>query len=127
MKPTDAELEILDLLWELGSASVREIHSKLSERRDLFYTTTLKTMQLMVEKGLLTRDTSLRSHIYKPAIARKIVEKSLIDKLAGIAFKGSASKLVLSALGHANPSKKEIEEIKSLLEKLDKDEDSGNH
>jgi predicted transcriptional regulator len=122
IKPTDSEIEILDLLWQTGPASVRDIHSKLSEKRDLYYTTTLKTMQLMTEKGFLTRDTTQRSHIYHVNIKKEDVEKNLIEKLANSVFKGSAGQLIMSALGHSTPSKDELKEIKALIEKLDQDE-----
>ena len=124
IKPTDSELEILNIIWEKGPSSVRDIHSILSEKRDLYYTTTLKTMQLMAEKGLLSRDTTQRSHIYHVNINKSDVEKNLIDKLANTVFKGSASQLIMSALGHSKPSKVELEEIKSLIEKLDQNEDA---
>ena len=124
IKPTDSELEILNIIWEKGPSSVRDIHSILSEKRDLYYTTTLKTMQLMAEKGLLSRDTTQRSHIYHVNINKSDVEKNLIDKLANTVFKGSASQLIMSALGHSKPSKIELEEIKSLIEKLDQNEDA---
>ena len=122
VKPTDSELEILNLLWEKGPSSVRDVHNILSLKRDLFYTTTLKTMQLMTEKGLLTRDTTQRSHIYHVNINKADVEKNLINKLANSVFKGSASQLIMSALGHSKPTKDELEEIKALIEKLDQDE-----
>jgi len=124
VKPTDSELQILNLLWEKGPSSVRAIHNVLAEERDLYYTTTLKTMQLMAEKGLLSRDTTQRSHIYRVNIKKRDVEKNLIDKLANSVFKGSASQLILSALGHSKPNKDELEEIKALIEKLDQNEDA---
>ena len=104
-KPTDSELEILDLLWQNGPSSVRDIHKSLAEKRDLYYTTTLKTMQLMAEKGLLSRDTKQRSHIYHVIIDKKDVEKSLLEKLANSVFRGSASQLIMSALGHSKPTR----------------------
>ena len=122
-KPTDSELQILNFLWEKGPSSVRAVHSALSEKRDLYYTTTLKTMQLMSEKGMLTRDTTQRSHIYHVNIKKNDVEKNLINKLANTIFKGSASQLIMSALGHSKPSKDELEEIKALIKKLDQNED----
>lgn len=123
IKPTDSELQILNFLWENGPSSVRDVHSALSEKRDLFYTTTLKTMQVMAEKSMLSRDTTQRSHIYHVSINKEDVEKNLIDKLANTIFKGSASQLILSALGHSKPSKDELEEIKALIKKLDQNED----
>ena len=124
IKTTDSELEILDLLWQNGPSSVRDIHSLLSQKRERYYTTTLKTMQLMHEKGMLDRDTSQRSHVYSVKINKDDVEKSLIDKLANSVFKGSAGQLIMSALGHSTPSKEELEEIKALINKLDQNENS---
>jgi len=123
-KPTDSELQILGILWRSGPSSVRQIHNNLAAKRDLYYTTTLKTMQLMVEKGLLSRDTTQRSHIYHVIINKKDVEKNLLDKLADSVFRGSASQLIMSALGHSKPSSEELEEIKALIEKLDQNEHS---
>ena len=123
VKPTDSELQILNFLWENGPSSVRAVHSTLTEKRELYYTTTLKTMQLMSEKGMLTRDTTQRSHIYHVNIKKNDVEKNLINKLANTIFKGSASQLIMSALGHSKPSKDELEEIKALIKKLDQNED----
>jgi len=122
IKPTDSELEILALLWEHGPSSVRDIHSQLSTKRDLYYTTTLKTMQLMTEKGILSRNTTQRSHIYYVIIEKKDVEKNLIEKLANTVFEGSASQLIMSVLGNSTPSKSELEEIKALIEKIDSNE-----
>lgn len=126
VKPTDSELQILNLLWENGPSSVRDVHNLLSEERDLYYTTTLKTMQLMVDKGLLSRDTTQRSHIYDVNIKKKDVEKNLINKLANAVFKGSASQLIISALGHSKPSKDELEEIKALIDQLDTKDNEGD-
>ena len=126
VKPTDSELQILTVLWEKGPSSVRDVHNILSEERDLYYTTTLKTMQVMVDKGLLTRDTTQRSHIYDAKIKKKDVEKNLIEKLAGAVFKGSASQLIISALGNSKPSKDELEEIKALIDQLDQEENEGD-
>lgn len=121
-KPTEAELEILKTLWEYGPSSVREVHDKLAGSKEVFYTTTLKTMQVMATKGLLLRDTSQRSHIYSPAIRQQDVQKKLMDNLINTAFSGSAAKLVISALGNSKPSQEELDQIRSLLEKYNGDE-----
>lgn len=121
-KPTEAELDILKVLWHNGPSSVREVHDQLAIARDIFYTTTLKTMQVMASKGLVIRDTSQRSHIYSAAIRQSEVEKKLIDSLVNSAFNGSAAKLVISALGQTKPTGKELEEIRALLNKYDKNE-----
>jgi len=123
IKPTIAELEILTHLWENGPSSVRDVHSQLSESRDVFYTTTLKTMQVMLNKGLLHRDTSERAHIYSPTVEKSDIERSLLDGLRASIFRGSTAKLIISALGHDRPSHEELEEIKALIHKM---EDDGN-
>lgn len=122
-KPTDSELEILQLLWEIGPMTVREVNEKLNKERKLGYTTTLKMMQIMTEKGLLTRDTGERSHIYSPLIQSEEVQSSMLDHLLKTVFKGNRSRLVLQALGQHNASPEEISEIKSMIEKLEDKED----
>jgi BlaI family transcriptional regulator, penicillinase repressor len=110
VKPTDAELEILHILWNNGANSVRFVNERLSETKEIVYTSTLKTMQVMLEKGLLTRDDSARQHIYAPALLDKFVEN---------AFKGSAMQMVMQALGNHEASDAELNEIKALIEKLE--------
>jgi len=121
-KPTEAELEILSVLWSKGPSTVRTIHELLAKHRDVFYTTTLKTMQLMTDKGLLTRNTKQRSHVYQANIKQKQVAKSILDKLVNTVFSGSTSQLIVSALGQGTPSKEELKEIKLLIEKLHRDD-----
>jgi predicted transcriptional regulator len=118
-KPTEAELEILSLLWELKEASVRQIHERLSETKDTGYTTTLKIMQIMHAKGMVSRDEENRSHIYKPATNQKETQKSLLKNLVTTAFGGSAQRLVMQALGQENPSKVELDEIRAFLDQLE--------
>ncbi|UZD21118.1 BlaI/MecI/CopY family transcriptional regulator [Algoriphagus halophytocola] len=118
-KPTESELEILSLLWEMKQASVRQIHEKLAETKDTGYTTTLKTMQIMHTKGMLTRNESQRTHIYSPATNQKETQKSLLKNLVTTAFGGSAQKLVMQALGQENPSKEELDEIRAFLDQLE--------
>jgi len=118
-KPTEAELEILSLLWELKEVSVRQIHERLSETKDTGYTTTLKIMQIMHAKGMVSRDEENRSHIYKPATNQKETQNSLLKNLVTTAFGGSAQKLVMQALGQENPSKIELDEIRAFLDQLE--------
>ena len=122
IKPTASELEILTILWEAGPSSVREVHEQLSAKRDVFYTTTLKTMQVMTDKGLLDRDTSQRAHVYQPAIKRESVERNLIQGLSSSLFKGSTARLVISALGHEKPTAEELSEIRKLIDQMDDDD-----
>lgn len=118
-KPTESELEILSLLWELKEASVRQVHERLAETKVTGYTTTLKTMQIMHAKGMVTRDEENRSHIYKPATNQQDTQNSLLKNLMSTAFGGSSKKLVMQALGQDNPSKDEIDEIRAFLDQLE--------
>ena len=120
LKPTDSELEILQVLWEKENATVREVHEALSETKDCGYTTTLKLMQIMFEKGLVLRDDSSRTHIYRANVSREKTQKQLMDKMVDALFSGSHSQLVMQALGSHTPSKKELEEIQQLLDSLKK-------
>lgn len=118
-KPTESELEILSLLWEMKEASVRQVHERLAETKDTGYTTTLKTMQNMHAKQMVSRNESQRTHIYSPATNQKDTQKSLLRNLVTTAFGGSAQKLVLQALGEENPSKEELDEIRAFLDQLE--------
>ncbi|MEM9830773.1 MAG: BlaI/MecI/CopY family transcriptional regulator [Bacteroidota bacterium] len=118
-KPTEAELEILQVVWRLEAATVRDVHDELVQQRDIGYTTTLKNMQNMVQKGLLVRDESAKSHIYSTNIPQEKTQKLLIDRLLETAFGGSAGRMVLQALGHRKTSQEELEQIKALIEKLE--------
>jgi BlaI family penicillinase repressor len=118
-KPTESELEILSLLWQLKKATVREIHEKLAESKDTGYTTTLKLMQIMHAKGLVSRDDASRTHIYFPSVDEKATQKGLVNNFMHAAFGGSAKNLVMQALGQGNPSKEEIEEIRAFLDQLE--------
>jgi predicted transcriptional regulator len=118
-KPTESELDILKVLWEKGPSTVREVNETLSQEKETGYTTTLKLMQIMAQKGIVTRDESSRTHVYKPAIEQKNVQHTLLNKLVDAAFSGSASQLVMQALGQGKTSKAELEEIKKLIEQLE--------
>ncbi|MDR7131206.1 putative transcriptional regulator [Algoriphagus sp. 4150] len=118
-KPTESELEILSLLWEMKKASVRQIHERLAETKDTGYTTTLKTMQNMHAKGMVSRNETQRTHVYSPATNQRDTQKSLLKNLVTTAFGGSAQKLVLQALGEENPSKEELDEIRAFLDQLE--------
>ena len=120
IKPTDAELEILQTLWKEGPSTVRSVNEKLNEKREIGYTTTLKMMQLMTDKGILTRDESNRTHIYTAKISEESIQKNLLDRLMETAFGGSAMKLVMQALGNKKTSKEELEQIKNLINKIEK-------
>ncbi len=122
IKPTESELEVLQVLWDLGPSSVREVNEFLNGKREIGYTTTLKIMQIMAEKGLVTRDTSKRTHIYSASTKQGETQSFLLSEFLQSAFQGSAKKLVLQALGNHSTTKAELEEIKSLIEKLENEE-----
>ncbi len=118
-KPTEAELEILQILWDSGPTTVRFVNDKLNLKKEVGYTTTLKIMQIMTEKNLLARDEENKSHIYSAVYKKDETQKVLLDKFLESAFGGSASKLVLQALGNRKTSKKEIEEIRKFLDEIE--------
>ena len=121
IKPTEAELDILALLWDLGPSSVRIINDELNKIRRVGYTTTLKQLQIMHEKHLVSRISDGRTHIYTASRGKEETQNQLLDRLMDAAFGGSASKLVMQALGNHKSSKKELEEIKALIKKLEED------
>ncbi|MEZ4994559.1 MAG: BlaI/MecI/CopY family transcriptional regulator [Saprospiraceae bacterium] len=118
-KPTEAELDILAILWQNGASSVREVHALLSEQRDVVYTTTLKTMQVMTEKGYLKRDTSNKTHIYQAAIQPEMLREDMVDKVVNTVFAGSPLQLVLHALGNKPTSSEDLDQIKKMIEDLE--------
>ena len=120
LKPTESELEILTILWDKEKATVREVHEELSKNKDSGYTTTLKLLQIMFEKGLVTRDDSNKTHIYEPAITKQKTQKQFLDKMINTLFAGSSTQLVLQALGNQKASKDELEEIQKYLDNLKK-------
>lgn len=120
IKPTESELEILQVLWSKGTASVREVHEELSRTKEAGYTTTLKLMQIMHEKGLVKRDDSIKTHIYQPAVSREKTQKHLLGKMINTVFGGSTTQLVMQALGNHKASPDELEEIQQLIENLKK-------
>ena len=119
LKPTESELLVLQLLWNLGPSSVRTINDELNKTKNTGYTTTLKIMQIKAEKGLVTRIKDGRNHIYSAAVEQQAAQRQLLDKLLNGVFGGSASKLVMQALGNHDASKKELDEIKKYIEELE--------
>lgn len=122
VKPTDSELEILQVLWNKGACTVREVNEALSAERgeEVGYTTTLKLMQIMHEKGMVERDTTSRTHIYKAVVSRERTRGNILNKVIDTVFNGSASQLVMQALSNGKSSKEEIEQIRKYLDQLDK-------
>ena len=123
IRPTDSELEILQLLWKQGPSTVREINDLLNTDQDknTGYTTTLKIMQIMFEKGLVTRDDSQRTHIYTAAVREGKIQSALLDRFLNAAYKGSASKLALQLLGNHKTTPDELAAIKALIDQLEKE------
>jgi BlaI family transcriptional regulator, penicillinase repressor len=117
-RPTESELEILQILWEKGPATVRDVHEVIESNRDIGYTTTLKIMQIMTDKGLLQRDTSQRSHLYNTAFEREDIEGDMLNKMIQNLFSGSASRMVIGALSQKRLTEKEIGEIRDYLNQL---------
>jgi BlaI family transcriptional regulator, penicillinase repressor len=118
-RPTAAELEILNVIWTHGPSTVRFVNDKLNGEKPVGYTTTLKIMQIMAEKGLLKRDESQRSHLYNAAAPQGQVQKLLLDRLLEQAFGGSAPKLVMQALGGHKATHEEIARIRALLDSME--------
>lgn len=122
IKPTESELEILQILWQKGLATVREVHEELSKTKDAGYTTTLKLMQIMHEKGIVKRDDSMRTHVYQSAVNKERTQKHLLSRMIDNLFGGSPTQLVIQALGDEKhkASPEELEKIQALLDSLKK-------
>jgi predicted transcriptional regulator len=115
-RPTDRELTILRILWDNGPSTVRQVNEAMNQDKNTGYTTTLKLMQIMTEKGLLLRDNSQFKHIYRPALTEEKAQKQLVGDLLEKAFSGSAEKLVMRALSAKKVSAKELASIKKMLD-----------
>ena len=120
-RPTDAELEILQVLWTEGPSTVREVYRRLNAERETGYTTVLKLMQIMTEKGLLERDTSVRPQVYRPARSEGHTQRQLMRDLVERAYRGSPGALVLQALSAKRATPEERRKIRELLDKLEED------
>ncbi len=119
-KPTEGELEILQVLWVNGKATVREVHENILKYKEAGYTTTLKLMQIMFEKGLVCRDDSSKTHIYTANVSREKTQNQFLGKMINSLFGGSSTQLVMQALGNHSPNKQELDEIQALLDNLKK-------
>ena len=119
--PTEAELEILKVLWERGPSTVRAVFQDLNERRRTGYTTVLKLMQIMSDKALLTRDESVRPQVYRPARTRLQTQRMLVSDVLDRAFGGSPGKLVMQALSAKRTTPRELREIRELLDRLEEE------
>ena len=120
-RPTDAELEILSVLWTRGACTVREVYEEINGTKPTGYTTVLKLMQIMTEKGLVTRNEQERAHVYEAAMAREETQRQLIGELLNRAFDGSAASLVMQALSAKKSSRAELARIREMLDDLEGD------
>src|SRR5580698_9180715 len=122
-RPTDAELEILRVLWDLGPSTVRDVHTALEQKREIGYTTVLKLMQIMAAKGLVERDETARAHVYKARVAREQTQRQMVGDLLDRAFGGSAAKLMMQALSGRKASAEEIAQMRQMLADFEKDKE----
>jgi BlaI family penicillinase repressor len=118
--PTDAEVEILRILWERGSSTVREVHNDISRRKPVGYTTVLKQMQVMLQKGLLVRSDRFRSHLYEPAQTQTETQRQLAGSMLKQVFDGSARQLLQSALAGRKVDRRELQEIRDVLNEYER-------
>ena len=118
-RPTDAELTTLRILWKLGPSTVKDVYQELTQTRDMAYTGALRILQVMFEKGLVLRDETERSHVYRPAHSKGVMQKGIVSDLLEKAFMGSATDLVVTALKAGRVSPKEKAEILAILSKED--------
>jgi len=121
MKPTDSELEILQVIWHHGPVSVRFVNDELNRKKQVGYTTTLKLMQIMTEKGLLKRSEEGRKHIYNVVLKESVAKNLLLDKFVQTTFGGSAMDLVMQALGNHQTTQDELADLKALIDKIERD------
>ncbi len=119
-RPTDAELEILSVLWRNGPSTVRDVHAAINALKPTGYTTVLKFLQIMIDKSLVRRDESERAHVYEARFGQEQTQRQLLDDLLERAFEGSASKLVMQALSSEKATTEELAEIKRLLKKAER-------
>ena len=122
-RPTESELEILQVLWQYGPSPVRFVNDELNKQREVGYTTTLKLMQIMVDKGLAARNTDSRTHIYSAAVSEADTQQHLLNRFVDRTFRGSATKLVMQALGSHKASEEELDEIKALIKQMEDNKD----
>lgn len=125
IRPTESELEILQVLWSEGPCTVRLVHEKLNgdRQKEVGYTTTLKFMQIMLEKGLLARDESQRTHIYRALVEESAIRQGLLQRFVDTAFRGSASQLMIELLGQHQTDAQELEAIRQLIDRIEQEGD----
>ncbi len=126
LQPTSSELAVLQILWQNGPSTVRQVHDLLAQEKDIRYTTTLKTMQVMHSRGFIRREISGQQHIYQAAIAQEDTQKALLDNFLHRTFGGSALKLVLKALGTYEASQEELNQLKQVIAQKEKQKSKDN-
>lgn len=119
-EPTPFELEVLQVLWEHGPCNVRFVNDQLNTKKDVAYTTTLKIMQIMHDKGLLLRDNSAMTHIYMPAVKEEATKNAMLNRFVNAVFGGSPTDLMVQLMGGKKPSKDELKILKDMIKKYDK-------
>src|ERR1700744_5733202 len=120
IKPTESELEILQVMWRMGQCTVRDVHEELAKNKDAGYTTTLKLMQIMHDKGMVERDTTAKTHLYTALVSRQQAQNTALDRILDTVFKGSTADLVIQALGQHRATSDEIDAIKKYLQQFEK-------
>jgi BlaI family transcriptional regulator, penicillinase repressor len=120
-KPTESELEVLNILWQKGRATVREVNEVVNQTKETGYTTTLKIMQIMFDKGLVTKNTEGKQHIFEANVSEEATQKSLLNRFIDSTFQGNAMHLVMQALGNHHASNEELSELKKLIQQLEQD------
>ncbi len=120
MKPTDSEMEILQILWKKGQSSVRTVHETL-DKKDVGYTSTLKLMQIMLQKNMVKRDSTAKTHLYEANISKEQTQNQFLDKMIDTVYNGSTARLVMQALGNHRASKEELDLIKAYLKDIEKE------
>jgi predicted transcriptional regulator len=125
-KPTESELEILQVLWQHGPSTVRFVNDQLNQRREVGYTTALKLLQLMLDKGLVLREDDSKIHVYRAAVREEETQGLLLDRFVNATFGGSAMKMVMQALGNRTTSADELAQIRSLLNQIEEQRNTSN-
>jgi BlaI family transcriptional regulator, penicillinase repressor len=120
-KPTESELEILKILWQMGRATVKQVNEEINQTKETGYTTTLKIMQIMFEKGLVSRNTDGKQHVFEAIVGEEETQKSLLNRFIDSTFQGNAMSLVMQALGNHHASEEELSELKKLIQQLEQD------
>ena len=120
-KPTESELEVLKVLWQMGRATVKQVNEEINKTKETGYTTTLKIMQIMFEKGLVSKNAEGKQHIFESKIGEEDTQKSLLNRFIDSTFQGNAMSLVMQALGNHHASEEELSELKKLIQQLEED------